>query len=159
MHIQAARLQNCAQVSCSAHLSSNLCNSITQKGCGRALFSVPSERWPALARPVPIPHPPKTSNPGPRGEGQCHTTQARVSEMSSFSRRFTPVPQPQADKLIGKVAQPLPRHYNGQGTARASAFAATLRRGIHASIPSALGVGLWLRTSQCAMSRTLTVTV
>ena len=27
------------------------------------------------------------------------------------------MPQPQADKLIAKVAQPLPRHYNGQGYA------------------------------------------
>ena len=30
----------------------------------------------------------------------------------------TPMPQAQADKLIARVAQPLPRHYNGQGCAR-----------------------------------------
>lgn len=28
-----------------------------------------------------------------------------------------PMPQPQFDKLISKVVQPLPRHYNGQGCA------------------------------------------
>ena len=29
--------------------------------------------------------------------------------------KLMPMPQAQADKLIAKVAQPLPRHYNGQG--------------------------------------------
>ena len=31
--------------------------------------------------------------------------------------KVVPMPQTQADKIIGRVAQPLPRHYNGQGCA------------------------------------------
>ena len=33
-----------------------------------------------------------------------------------------PVPQPQVDKLLSRVAQPMPRHYNGQGVAQPSDY-------------------------------------
>lgn len=52
----------------------------------------------------------------PRG---CHCERQSTAYDELIARmpkvKLMPMPQAQADKLIAKVAQPLPRHYNGQG--------------------------------------------
>ena len=61
----------------------------------------------------------------PRGKGkgkQKGGSGKQQRDSGGGGIRVVPVAQPRADKLFGKVAQPLPRHYNGQGVAQPSDY-------------------------------------
>ena len=53
-----------------------------------------------------------------RSERLLPSEDQSLDDMSATQKvKVSAMPQAQADKLIGRVAQPLPRHYNGQGCA------------------------------------------